>query len=171
MWAWRVKMPIANSKLDVVTVSDVEECVSISLERFWRWRLFKIMSLRFGQDFEVEVKLRSWSWGLVKILMLNLVKIFRLILWLKIGQHFEPEVWPRFGSWSLVEILKLNFDNFWHDLKAVSLGKANNPWVCCAFDNVWFHISILFGRWVMKLAHSADWESPVHSWTRTLDQR
>jgi len=25
--------------------------------------------------------------------------------------------------------------------------------------------------WVMKLAHSADWESPVHSWTKTLDQR
>ena len=41
-----------------------------------------------------------------------------------------------FWNWSLFKILKLNFDKFIIWLKAVTLGKALNLWVRCAFGNV-----------------------------------
>ena len=90
------------------------------------------------------------GWGLDMIFQLNfswgfkaLVKILRVKFGPEIGQHFEPEVWLRFGSWNLVGILKQNFGqlrkqllaNLWHDLKAVILVIARNPWARCAFCN------------------------------------
>ena len=65
--------------------------------RFWRWRLFKILRLRFGQDFETEVQLRFWSWSVVKILKV------------KFGQDLVATDWSTFWARLLVDIWKLKF--------------------------------------------------------------
>ena len=135
MWPWRGKMPTQYSL--ILLLSLMRNVLATVWLRFWRWRLFKISTLRFGQDFEVEVQLRCWSWSLVKILKL------------KFGQDAEAEVWSRFlaKDWStfwarsLGEIWKLKLGraskaHLWHDLKEFILVKACNPWVCCAFGNV-----------------------------------
>ena len=147
----------ANSKLfDVVTVADVddEDRVGNSLLQISKLRFGQKAKLlfRFGQDFDVEVEARfeagqffsadllkrSWSWILVRILKLGLVKILKLTF------YGEADVWLRFWSWCLVEILKMKFDqdlclNLWYEL---------NSRVRCAFGMfsiLWYlHIHVLF---------------------------
>ena len=84
--------------------------------RFWSWGLLKILNIVFGRDIEAEVVSRFWCMFLVKNLKL------------KFGQDLKAEVWSRFWSWILT--------NLWHDLKAVLMVKADNPWVRCAYGNV-----------------------------------
>ena len=98
----------AYSKLvEVVTVADVVVRIMLATAcyRFGSWSLvlklnfFQTSSTRSGQDFEVEVQTRFWSWSLASILLL-------IFLW-------------RLWSWILVEILKpglvniLNFKFTW----------------------------------------------------------
>ena len=71
-----------------------------------------------GRDFDTEDCSRYRGWDLVKILKL------------KFGQDSEAEVWSWFWGWILA--------NLWHDLIAVILIKARNPWVCCVFNNFYY---------------------------------
>ena len=73
MWHWLLKMPIQNY---VVNFADAQEPVDL------------ILNLNFGQD-------TYQSWGLVKILMLNLGWALRM----GFDQGFETEVWWIFWSW------------------------------------------------------------------------
>ena len=95
----------------------------------------------FGHDFEAENWTRFWSWSLVEILNLNLVKISKP----NFGQDFEGDVFreaefrSKFWSWSLVKILKLKFGRdseteFWCFLNAVTLVEEVYRRVRCAFD-------------------------------------
>ena len=86
------------------------------------------MSTRFGQDSEVEVQARFWSWSLVIILSLMFCRSYEIESWsrlcrrvsearfcsifwilslaelLMFGWDFEVDAWSRFCSWSLVKI-------------------------------------------------------------------
>ena len=113
MWPWRVKMPTQNLlRLLLLLMLMLRIMLATICYRFESWRL--VLKLNFcsdfehkvGQDFEVEVQARVWSWSLFSILP--------LMFWR--GNH----VWSRFWILSLVEmlmfcwcwvkILKMKFD-------------------------------------------------------------
>ena len=97
----------ANSKLvKVVTVADgnAEDHVGTVCYIFGSWRL--VLKLNFcsdfehkvGQDFEVEVQARFWSWSLFSILPLMFCR------------GYKVESWSRFwGYLGLVNILNFKF--------------------------------------------------------------
>ena len=62
------------------------------------------MKLNLGQYFAADAWLRLWSFILVEILKLGLVKI------LKFKFSRNAEIWLRFWSWCLVDILEMKFD-------------------------------------------------------------
>ena len=74
----------------------------------WSWFRSRssgeILKMVFGQYFAADIWLRLWSWILVNILKLGLVKILKF----KLTQY--ADVWLRFWSWCLVEILEMKFD-------------------------------------------------------------
>ena len=98
--------------------------------RYRSWIVFKIwrtniLGLSFGKDFEVEVWSRFWNWTfwssfwsyrLVKVLMLILVKILKFCrnfgeFCFEILRHefdFEAKVWKRFWSWNFT-VLKSSY--------------------------------------------------------------
>ena len=106
------------------------------------------MKLKFGRYFAADVWLTLWSWILVKILKLPLVKILTLRM-LMFGWDFEVDI-------CLIKILKLKFDkdlckNLWYEL---------NPRVRFAFGNVFFkylkysHLSVRISvllRWIVTV--------------------
>ena len=51
------------------------------------------MSRRFGDDFEIEVQARFWSWSLYRILLMTLGLVEMLI-----------NVWLKFWRWNLIKI-------------------------------------------------------------------
>ena len=55
-----------------------------------------------------------------------------------VGPDFQVEAW--YWRWLLILI------NLWYDLKAVTLVKALNPFVRCAFGNVWSCASFLWAN-------------------------
>ena len=63
-----------NSKLVViVTVADAENHFDDSLVQIWKLKFgytVKFLFTRFGQDFQVEIHARLWSWSLVSFLLL-----------------------------------------------------------------------------------------------------
>ena len=127
--------------------------------RFGSWSLViksffvQTSSTRFGQnfevlrqDFEAEVAadpwLRLWRLFLVEILRLRLVKILKF----KISQN--ADIWLMFWSCCLVEIMKIKsnqdlFENLWYDLKKLLWWAELNPWVYCAFGNVFNEICLI----------------------------
>ena len=95
------------------------------LLRFWSWSFGKSLKMNFGQYFSADVWLRLWSFILVNILKLGLVKILKLkfrrdfeaerslvsILLLLFGQGYEVESWSIF--WSLIWSIYVNFRFSW----------------------------------------------------------
>ena len=84
----------ANQKLVIAANVDAEKRVDNSL--------VQILKLKFGQYFAAVIWLRLWSWILVEIQKLGLVKIFELsfveifdILKLVLGPDSE-DVWSKF---------------------------------------------------------------------------
>ena len=124
---WRVAFEDPNSKLvEIVSVADVDDDKRFDdsfmqiwklkfghkanflfrLVKFLSWSSGKILKLKFGQHFAAYVWLELWSWILVKILKLGLVKI------LKFKFSRDADVWLRFWSWCMVEILKMKIDQY-----------------------------------------------------------
>ena len=60
------------------------------------------LSIKFGQDFEVEAQARFWNWSLVSILLLILGWGNEDYSW----SRFWSYVWSKFWSLSWVEMLK-----------------------------------------------------------------
>ena len=98
----------ANSKLvEVVTVADIddEDCVGNSLLQIRKLKfghkaklLFRLWAQSFGQDFEVEIQAKFWSWSLFSILLLMF------------GWDFEVNAKLRFCNWNLIKICVKNCD-------------------------------------------------------------
>ena len=133
-YAWLIPGD-ANSKLiEIVTVADLddEKRVNYSLmqilkfeaevwllklnfcsdwehkvwSRFRIWSSGEILKLKFGQYFAADVWLKLWSWILVMILNLGLVKILSLSLdeVLKFGWDFEVNAYSIFWNWNFTQI-------------------------------------------------------------------
>ena len=122
MWPWRVKMPTQNLlRLLLLLMLVMRIVLATVCCRFGSWGLvtklnfFRLWALK-SRFFEVEVQARFWSWSLVSILLLILVKFNLdqdsegLVKILNIKFSRNSDVWFRSGSWCLVEILKLKFD-------------------------------------------------------------
>ena len=149
----------AYSKLvEVVTVADVDgkKRVGDSLLQIWKLKfghninflfrlwaqgLVKILMLKFGQYFAADAWLRLWSFILVEILKLGLVKILKL----KFSRN--AEIWLGFWSWCLVDILEMKFDqnlckNFdmTKEVILVSRTQPSSPlclWQCLFLSEMW----------------------------------
>ena len=91
MWPWHVKMATQNLlKLLLLLILMMRNLLTTVWCRFGRWSLVIKLSFcsdfehkvsRFGQDFEVDVQARFWSWSLVIVLLLML----HVIMKFKIG--------------------------------------------------------------------------------------
>ena len=108
MWPWYMKMPTQNLlRLLLLLMLMMRIVLATVCCRFWSLGLVIKLNFcsdfeLFGQDFEVEVQLRFWRWGLVKILKLifdwsgSLVEILKLdlvkILKLRFSQYFDANV-------------------------------------------------------------------------------
>ena len=130
---------------------DDEDRVGNSLLQIWKLRfghkvkllsrlcaqgLVKILKLNFRRDFEARdwsvfccwCFVHVWSWVLVEILKLGLVKILNI--------SRDADVLLRFRSWCLVEI----WSRFVFELmiwpKQITWSAELNPQVLCAFGNV-----------------------------------
>ena len=73
------------------------------------------------------------------------------------AQDFKAEFWSLW-RWGLVEILKLTFGRFfidmWQNLRWVTLVKALNPWVWCAFGCVFIYFSLFTASFNAQSASS-----------------
>ena len=75
------------------------------------------------------------------------------------AQDFKAEFWSLWG-WSMVKILKLTFgrdpeaDFYWQNLRWVTLVKALNPWVWCAFGCVFIYSSLFTASFNAQSASS-----------------
>ena len=155
MWPWRVKMQTQNFlRLLLLLMLMLRIMLQIwelkfgpktkLLFRLWAQGLVNILKLKFRQDFEAGICSAFCRWCFVEVMKLNHGRDAAA----RFGQDFEFWVYWRcwclveIFNWCLVEILKMKCDqdlylNLWNDLKKLLWQDEPNPWVRCAFGNVY----------------------------------
>ena len=83
-------MPTHNSRLLLLLVLVMRIVLATVCCRFGSWGLVINLNFwsdfeHFGQDFEVEVRARFWSWGLVSILLMMFNCGYKVESWSRIG--------------------------------------------------------------------------------------
>ena len=128
MWLWPLKVPTQNFLVLLVLV--LRNMLTTVWSRFRSRGLVEILNLNFGHNIEAEVWSRLWSVFSVKTLKLKFGQDLVADIWLS----FWAKAWSRLWSWILI--------NLRYDWKAITLVRALNPWVGCAFGDVYLLSSL-----------------------------
>ena len=143
-WCWCLETCwgqfVADLEAEVLVIK-LNFCSDFEHKVWSRLKLRQDFEAEFWSVFAVDAWWRLWSFILVEILKLGLVKI------LKFKFSRNAEIWLRFWSWCLVDILEMKFDqnlckNFdmTKEVILVSRTQPSSPlcfWQCLFLSEMW----------------------------------